>query len=66
MPTPQRYAKVAAWNWPYIGPAFQGIDLDLSALETSVAALQAGGGSGGGGGEPPVTDLTTVYNTAKA
>lgn len=49
MPTPQRYAKVAAWNWPYIGPAFQGIDLDLSALETSVAALQAGGGTGGGG-----------------
>ena len=64
MPTPQRYAKVAAWNWPYIGPAFQGIDLDLSALETSVAALQAGGG--GTGGELTVTDLTTVYNTAKA
>lgn len=64
MPTPQRYAKVAAWNWPYIGPAFQGIDLDLSALEMSVAALQAGGG--GTDGEPPVTDLTTVYNTAKA
>lgn len=64
MPTPQRYAKVAAWNWPYIGPAFQGIDMDRSALEMSVAALQAGGG--GTGGEPPVTDLTTVYNTAKA
>ena len=61
MPAPQRYEKVAAWNWPYIGPAFVGIDLDLSALETSVAALQAGGG-----GEPTVTDLTTVYNTAKA
>ena len=39
MPAPQRYEKVAAWNWPYIGPAFVGIDLDLSALETSVAAL---------------------------
>ena len=64
MPTPQRYAKVAAWNWPYIGPAFQGIDLDLSDIEMSVAALQAGGG--GGSGEPTVTDLTTVYNTAKA
>lgn len=64
MPAPQRYEKVAAWNWPYIGPAFQGIDMDLSALETSVAALQAGGG--GTGGEPTVTDLTTVYNTAKA
>ena len=46
MPPPQRYEKVAAWNWPYIGPAFQGIDLDLSDLEMSVAALQAGGGGG--------------------
>lgn len=65
MPTPQRYAKVAAWNWPYIGPAFQGIDLDLQALESSVAALESGGG-GTGGGDVTVTDLTTVYETAKA
>ena len=64
MPQPQRYEKVAAWNWPYIGPAFVGIDLDLTALETSVADLQASVGNGGG--EPSVTDLTTVYNTAKA
>ena len=60
----KRYEYTNHVDWPYIGPAFQGIDLDLSALETSVAALQAGGG--GTGGEPPVTDLTTVYNTAKA
>ena len=66
MPPPQRYEKVAAWNWPYIGPAFVGIDLDLTALETSVADLQASVGSGGSGGEPAVADLTSIYNTAKA
>ena len=50
----QRYLYVPREAWPYLGPAFRGIDADLKTLET------------GGGGEPAVTDLTAVYNTAKA
>ena len=51
----QRYLYVPREAWPWIGPAFRGIDADLKTLET-----------GGGGGEPTVTDLATVYNNAKA
>ena len=51
----QRYQYVPRDTWPWLGPAFRGIDADLRTLETS-----------GPGGEPAVTDLTTVYNTAKA
>ena len=52
----QRYQYVPRDMWPWLGPAFKGIDADLRTLETG----------GGGGGEPTVADLTTVYNTAKA
>ena len=51
----QRYQYVHRDMWPWLGPAFRGIDADLRTLETA-----------GGGGEPAVTDLTAVYNTAKA
>ena len=50
----KRYEYVAESLWAWLGPAFRGIDADLKTLETS------------GGGEPAVTDLTAVYNTAKA
>ena len=53
----QRYQYVPRESWPWLGPAFKGIDADLRTLES---------GGGGGGGEPAVTDLTTVYNEAKA
>ena len=52
----KRYQYVPRDMWPWLGPAFKGIDADLRTLETG----------GGGGGEPAVADLTTVYNTAKA
>ena len=52
----KRYEYVAESLWAWLGPAFRGIDADLKTLETS----------GGGGGEPAVTDLTTIYTTAKA
>ena len=58
-----RYNLIAKANWNWLGPAYKGLDADLEAVEAAVAA---GGGTGGGGGEPTVTDLTTVYNTAKA
>ena len=51
----QRYQYVPRERWHWLGPAYQGIDADLRALE-----------AGGGTGEPTVTDLTAVYNTAKA
>lgn len=57
-----RYNLIQKAFWQYLGPAFKGLDADLEAVETAVAA----GGGTGGGGEPTVTDLTTVYNTAKA
>ncbi len=50
----QRYLYVPREAWPWIGPALRGIDADLKTLEAS------------GGGESAVTDLTAVYNTAKA
>ena len=53
----KRYEYIAESLLAWIGPAFRGIDADLKNLETS---------GGGGGGEPAVTDLTAVYNTAKA
>ena len=43
-----RYNLIPAPIWPYLGPAFKGIDQDLSALESS-----------GGGG----TDVTTRQGT---
>ena len=51
----QRYQYVPRDMWPWLGPAFKGIDADLRTLET-----------GGSGSEPTVADLSTVYNTAKA
>ena len=45
-----RYNLIPAPIWPYLGPAFKGIDQDLSALESS---------GGGGGG----TDVTTRQGT---
>ena len=53
-----RYNLVPKGYWDYLGPAYRGLDADVEALEVAVAA--------GGGGEPAVTDLTTVYNAAKA
>ena len=53
----QRYQYVPRERWHWLGPAYQGIDADLRALEA---------GSGGSGGEPAVADLTSIYNTAKA
>ena len=52
-----RYNLIQKAFWQCLGPALKGLDDDLEAVETAVAA---------GGGEPTVTDLTTVYNTAKA
>lgn len=54
----QRYEYVPAESWPWLGPAFRGIDADLRDLEA--------GGIPGGGGETVTADLATVYNTAKA
>lgn len=56
-----RYNLIAKANWNWLSPAYRGLDADLEAVEAAVAA-----GGGGTGSEPPVTDLTTVYNTAKA
>ena len=56
-----RYNLIQKAFWQYLGPAYRGLDADLEAVESAVAA-----GGGTGGGEPTVTDLTTVYNTAKA
>ena len=53
----QRYQYVPRDMWPWLGPAFRGVDADLRTLESA---------GGGGGGEPPVADLTSIYNTAKA
>ena len=55
-----RYSLIQKAFWQYLGPAYRGLDADLDAVETAVAS------GGGGGGEPTVTDLTTVYNEAKA
>ena len=57
-----RYNLIQKAFWQYLGPAYKGLDADLDAVEAAVAA----GGGTGGGGEPTVTDLTTVYNEAKA
>ena len=57
-----RYNLIAKANWNWLGPAYKGLDADLAEVEAAVAS----GGGTGGGGEPTVTDLTTVYNTAKA
>ena len=46
-----RYNLIPAPIWPYLGPAFKGIDQDLSALESS-------GGGGTGGGVSSWNDLT--------
>lgn len=46
-----RYNLIPAPIWPYLGPAFKGIDQDLSALEAS-------GGGGTGGGVSSWNDLT--------
>ena len=40
MPPPQRYEKVAAWNWPCIGPAFVGI------AGTGTGTVRFGAGNG--------------------
>ena len=53
-----RYNLIPKGYWDYLGPAYRGLDADVEELEVAVAA--------GGGGEPAVTDLTTVYNAAKA
>ena len=47
-----RYNLIPAPIWPYLGPAFKGIDQDLSDLESS------GGGGTGGGGVTSWNDLT--------
>ena len=54
-----RFNAIPKANWAWLGPAFKGLSDDLDALETSVAA-------GGAGGEPTVTDLSAVYQQAKA
>ena len=51
-----RYNLIQKSLWQWLGPAYRGLDADVAALEAAA----------GGGGEPAVTDLTTVYNTAKA
>lgn len=52
-----RYNLIPAPIWPYLGPAFKGIDQDLSALESS-------GGGGTGGGVKSWNDLTDKPNLA--
>ena len=52
-----RYTLIQKPYWQRLGPAYRGLDADLEAVESAVAD---------GGGEPTVTDLTTVYNAAKA
>ena len=47
-----RYNLIPAPIWPYLGPAFKGIDQDLSALESS----------GGGGTFPAGGDVTITQN----
>ena len=54
-----RFTAISRENWQWLGPAFKGLSDDVDALETSVA-------EGGAGGEPPVTDLSAVYQQAKA
>lgn len=48
-----RYSLIQKTFWQYLGPAYRGLDADLDAVETAVAA----GGSGGGG-----TDVTVRQN----
>ena len=54
--TDERYNFVPREYWPRLGPAFQGIDRDLDAIQNDMAALAAGGGGGG-------TDVTTRQGT---
>lgn len=43
----KRYTRIPQGLWPYLGPAFDGVDMDIADLEAAVAA---GGGTGGGTG----------------
>ena len=47
-----RYSLIQKAFWQYLGPAYRGLDADLEAVETAVAA---GGGTGGG--------TTTTFNS---
>lgn len=45
---PQRFTFVPEKHWAFLGPAFKGINADMTSIESDVAALKAGGGGGGG------------------
>ena len=48
--TDERFDFVPREYWPRLGPAFQGIDRDLDAIQNDMAALGAQITTGGGGG----------------
>ena len=55
--TDERYDFVPREYWPHLGPAFQGINVNIASIQDALAALAAGGGGGGG------TDVTTRQGT---
>lgn len=47
----KRYTRIPQGLWPYLGPAFDGVDMDIADLEAAVAAGGGGAGGGTGGGD---------------
>ena len=54
--TDERFDFVPREYWPRLGPAFQGINVNIASIQDALADIAAGGGGGG-------TDVTTRQGT---
>ena len=62
--TDERYNFVPREYWPRLGPAFQGINVNIASIQDDLAALAAGGG-GGGGAMPATVPLVSMSPTTR-